>query len=53
MEATVESLKSEKTQREDELPPIVTGIDIEIHDWLDGEERWQEGFTFPHVFGHT
>ena len=34
---------AQKTNRQEELPPIVIGIDIEVHDWLDGEERWCKG----------
>ena len=32
-----------RTNRQEELPHIVIGIDIEVHDWLDGEERWCKG----------
>ena len=34
---------AQKTNRQEELPPIVIGTDIEVHDWLDGEERWCKG----------
>ena len=36
-------MNAQKTNRQEELPRILIGIDIEVHDWLDGEERWCKG----------
>ena len=36
-------MNAQKTNRQEELPRILIGIDTEVHDWLDGKERWRKG----------